>query len=171
MSRLQSKLEITANIGIIVVALLIVGLLVQRYFFPSNLEGESGPPRGPDPDSKVALADMDWSKQQQTVLLVLQKDCIYCTQSAPFYQRLIKDSAGKNVKLVAVLPQPKPIAQIYLADLGISSLETKEATLMSLNVRGTPTLIIVNEKGEVVKAWPGKLSLEREQEVYQQLQF
>lgn len=172
MEKLQSKLETLANIAIIVVAILIVGVIVQRYFFPSKTEGGSNEqPPGPSLGSKINLPDLDWSQQPQTVLIVLQKDCIYCTESAPFYQRLLKDGAGKNVKFIAVLPHPKGISQIYLSDLGISGLEIRESTLQFLDVRGTPTLIVVNDKGEVVNSWTGKLRPEREQEVYKQLQF
>ena len=171
MTKLQSKLETGANAAIILVAILIAGVLVQRYFFPSNATADDGKPPGPSLGSRVTLADFDWEKQPQTVLLVLQKGCIYCTESAPFYQRLLKDGAGKNVRFVAVLPQPKAVSDIYLADLGIPGIEMREATLQSLDVRGTPTLIVANEKGEVVNTWTGKLRPEREQEVYKQLQF
>lgn len=173
MAKSQSKLETGANVAIIVVALLIVGLFVQRYFFPSGPAAAepAGKPTGPAIGSKIDLPDLDWGQKPLTLLLVLQKDCIYCTQSAPFYQRLLKDGADKNVKFLAVLPQPKGISQIYLADLGIADLEIREATIRSLNVRGTPTLILANDKGEVVNSWTGKLGPEREQEVYKQLQF
>jgi len=172
MTKLQSKLESGANVAIIVVALLIIGVLAQRYFFPSKpgSEEDTRPP-GPSIGSRVDLPGTDWARQPLTVLLVLQKDCIYCTKSAPFYQRLLKDAAGKNIKFIAVLPQPKEIGQIYLADLGISGLEIKEATLKSVDVRGTPTLIVVNDKGEVVNTWAGQLRPEREAEVYKQLQL
>jgi thiol-disulfide isomerase/thioredoxin len=172
MKNVQSKLEIGANIAIIVVAVLIVGLLIRLFFLPGGQQStKTEYPPTPVTGTKVNLPGVDWEHQSQTVLMVLQKGCHYCSESAPFYQKLVKSAAGKDVKFLAVIPQTKEVSENYLSELGISGVETKQATLNSLQVRGTPTLIVVNEKGEITKVWIGRLPPEKEQEVFEHLKL
>jgi hypothetical protein len=56
-----------------------------------------------------------------------------------------------------------------LNKLGLTGLEIRSASLDSIHVRGTPTLILVNDKGEVTDQWVGKLAADREDEVIQKI--
>jgi hypothetical protein len=67
------------------------------------------------------------------------------------------------------MPQNKEDGENYLKELGIPGIETKQSTLDALQVTGTPTLILVNEKGEVTHTWIGRLAPEKESEVFRQL--
>lgn len=163
MSTVYKKTELTANILIIVVAILIVGVFAQRYF--SIKTATSSKADLPKVGDKVSLANFDWSKSDKNVLLVLQKACHFCSESAGFYKNLIRQTKDKNVNIVAVLPQDKVEAEQYLNDLGISGIEVRQSLLDSLLVAGTPTIIITNDKGEITNVWLGKLSPEKEDEV------
>lgn len=119
---------------------------------------------------KVSLNDADWGKYGQTLLLVLQKDCHFCTESAPFYQRLEREMArNSNVRLVAVLPNTVDESKKYLGDLGLSIHEVRQASLSSLGVGGTPTLILVDGTGKVEASWVGQLPPGKETEVLKRL--
>lgn len=96
------------------------------------------------------------------MILALQAGCHYCTESVPFYKRLIEIAKDKNIKLVAVFPSAIEQSTNYLEELGVNNMEIKQSTLGSLQVRVTPTLILTNEKGEVMNSWIGKLSSEKE---------
>jgi thioredoxin-related protein len=163
MSKVYQKIELTANILIIVVAVLLIGLFTQRYFFQNS--SASPERKSPTIGNKITSGDFDWSKSSKNVLLVLQKGCKYCSESAEFYKKLIQQSQGKNVKITAVLPQPKEEAEKYLSDLGVAGIETKQSELNSLDVSGTPTIIVTNDKGEISEVWVGKLPPEKESEV------
>jgi hypothetical protein len=80
-----------------------------------------------------------------------------------FYQQLAKTHGG--TRLIAVLSQPVDEGKRYLGTLGVSVDEVKQASLDFINVRGTPTLLLVNSDGVVVKTWVGKLPAEQEAEV------
>jgi thioredoxin-related protein len=163
MKNLQQKLQLTANILIIVVALLIGGVFVKRNFLPGARN--SNQPELPKIGDKVQLADFDWSKKPKNVLLVLQKGCGFCTSSAGFYKQLIQQTKDSNVKIVAVFPQGKEEAEQYLNELGISGLEIKQSQLDTLLVAGTPTIIVADEKGQITDTWIGRLPPEKETEV------
>src|SRR5205085_12578264 len=48
-------------------------------------------PKGSPVGSTLSLAGMNWAKNKQTRLLVLRDGCHFCSDSAPFYQRLVKE--------------------------------------------------------------------------------
>ena len=102
-------------------------------------------------------------------MLVLSKDCRFCDESVDFYKKLISDTKGKNVNIVAALPQEKKAAEEWINGHGIQGIEVRQSQLNSLDVSGTPTLIILNNKGEVSDFWIGKLSAEKELEVINKL--
>lgn len=83
----------------------------------------------------------------------------------PFYKTLVEKTREKGIKLVAVLPNSREESQQYLKENGVEIQEISQAQLNSVNVGGTPTLILVNEKGEVANSWIGKLPSRKESEV------
>ena len=166
LSPIYKKIELVANIAIILVALVICAVVVQKYFLSGNRVGE---PPVIKVGTKVALPGVDWAQNHKTLLMVLQKGCHFCTESAPFYQRLVQETANKGVKLVAVLPHPEAEARDYLQTLSVPIADVRQAPLGSINVAGTPTLILVDDKGQVAAAWVGKLPGEAESEVLKRL--
>jgi len=160
------KIEVFANVAIILVALLIGGVFVKKYF----LDNRSQPSLKIAAGTKVSLEDVDWAKNGQTLLLVLQKGCHFCAESAPFYQGLTREMEdSKSTKLIAVLPQEVNVSQQYLADLKVAINDVKQINPNFLGVSGTPTLILVNNAGEVIDSWTGKLSPDKEMEVLKKL--
>lgn len=161
------KLEVCANVAIILLALLIGVVLVKKYLITDRTEPGPAVAVG----SKVSLPGIDWSKNGRTLLLVLQKGCHFCAESAPFYQRLAREAGGRaQVHLVAVLPQEVSEGRQYLDEMNVPIEEVKQAAPSSLGVRGTPTLILVNHAGEVLDVWQGKLPTEDESKVLNRLQ-
>ncbi len=102
------------------------------------------------------MADIDWKKNGQTLLLALSTTCHFCSESAPFYQRLMKERGG-NTQLIAVLPQSINDGRDYLNRLGVSVDDIKQAPLSSIGVGATPTLIFVDSNGVVGDLWVGRL--------------
>lgn len=166
MSSLHKRIELLANVAIIVVAILIGVVLVQRFFFADKT---IQPSKQIAIGSKISLPGVEWDKNGKTLVLALEKGCRFCTESAPFYQRLAQTSAAKGVKLIAVLPQPTAEGDEYLNKLAVPITDVRQVSLSSLSVSGTPTLILVNDKGEVTASWVGKLPSDKESEVLAEL--
>lgn len=169
MSKITQKIELTANILIIVATVLLIGVIAQRYFFSPATAPDQPARLHPTVGAKIDLPDTDWSRQPKTLILALQKGCHFCTESAPFYKRLQESAQNKNVKLVAILPGKEEESMAYLSELGIANLDVKQLLLNTLQIGGTPTLILTNDKGEVTDYWVGKLSAEKESEVLNKL--
>src|ERR1041384_8744722 len=133
MSHFTRRIELLANFAIIVLAVTIVGVFVRNHFFSQQsrtlLEQiQLG--------RKVSLPDVDWAKNGQTLLLVLQRGCHFCTESAPFYQRLTHwaDESHK-VQLIAVLPQDTDTGRQYPDALGVPVQEIRQAAPSTLGVK------------------------------------
>ena len=80
-----------------------------------------------------------------------------------------KQASQSKVGLVAVLPDDVDSARRYLSSLGVSVANVKQASLDSLEVPGTPTILVVDSTGLVTDAWIGRLTATREGEVLSQL--
>lgn len=161
-THLAKRLELVANVAIIVVALTLATVVVKNYLIgagsrqtPSQNEISTGP--------TLASVPVNWNQSSRTLVLALSATCRFCSESGPFYKRLA--DARNDTRLVAVSPQSIEESKKYLAELGISVDEIKQVSLRSLNVTGTPTLILVNQDGAVMQTWIGKLGEDQEAEV------
>ena len=168
MSQLYKRLELVANIAIIVVAITLVAVLAKRFIFTSSDQNDQVQS---NVGTKIAQLDVDWSKSNKNLLLMISNSCRYCTESAPFYKRLVQERAQRNTfSLTAVLPQPVSEGRTYLNGLGVDIGEIKQVSPAAIRIRGTPTLLLVNSAGVVTDEWLGKLPPEKENEVLSRLQ-
>lgn len=169
MNWMSKRMHQAANLAIILVVLMIGVVFAKNYLFsPHRAPGvrDYRIPAG----TRVSLPGIDWKQNGQTLLLVLQKGCRYCTDSAPFYRQLAHEAAANSrVRLLAVLPQEVAESKQYLISLNLPIDEVRHAELEALGVQGTPTLILVNGKGEVLESWVGRLSAETESEVLRRI--
>lgn len=170
MNTFYKRAELLANIAIIMVAISLVVVLGKRFIFPSPTQPTDSPQ--PNIGAKLSLPDVDWSKSNKNVLLVVSDSCKYCTESAPFYQRLVQERAQREgFRLTAILPQPVSDGRKYLNGLGVAIDDIKQLSPnAALHIRGTPTLLLVDSSGVVTGEWVGKLPPEKEAEVLSRLQ-
>lgn len=162
------KIEVIANIAIVVVAIMIAVVFFDRYLsskfdFKSEIKQVA---KG----NNVSLPTIDWAASDWTIVMALSQRCRYCSESIPFYRQLSQAQAQKSIKMIALFPQTDIEGQKYLSDAGIIVDHVTQVSLESLGIRGTPTLILVNKRGVVEEVWAGKLSGEREAEVIRKLQ-
>jgi thiol-disulfide isomerase/thioredoxin len=165
MTNIGKKLEVLANLAIIIAGSLLAVVLVKNYLFQGPSKGLARTQTSPQPveRARLALTDVDWTQSKQTLLLVMSSSCHYCTESAPFYKRLGQSKNG--TRLVAVLPESVEGGQDYLKRLGISVDEVRQSSLDEIDVQVTPTLLLVDNSGVVKKSWLGKLPPEQEESV------
>lgn len=168
-NRLTRAIEISANVAIIVVAVLLAVVLVKRHLLTSP-QAEPAAPRprtvATAPGTKLPLAGVNWAENGRTLLLALSSRCHFCTESADFYKRLAEARAGReDIRLVAVLPQDLGEGRAYMDKLGVKVDEVRQAPLDSVGAAGTPTLIMVDGEGAATELWVGKLPPDREAEV------
>jgi thioredoxin-related protein len=170
MINLSRKIEFIANVAIIVVAMLLVVVLSKQYLMVGTIKSVTGAVTDQQSHigTKLHVSGIDWNKNRQTLLLAISSTCRYCTESAPFYQRLLKENT--DTKILAVMPEEVTHSRNYLENQQVHIDDIKELPLDSLGVSGTPTLILVDGNGIVTGWWVGRLSQIQETEVLVRLQ-
>ena len=152
------------------VALVLGFVLVKRFIFSSHDARRAETRNDIKVGTKISLPNFDWSGSNKHLVLVVQKGCHFCSESAPFYQRLVQETVGRNdVQLIAALPQDVNEGRQYLNDLGVHINDVKQVSPSSLGVRGTPTLFLVDKTGLVTDVWLGKLQADQEAAVISRL--
>ena len=164
------RLEVLANIAVVITSVVLCTVLVKKYFFsPTKQEAPVEAVQSKSPASgasqrpsiqagtKISLPGIDWSKSTRTVVLALSTTCHFCSESAPFYQKL-QQQKPNGVRLVAVFAQPVEDSRNYLNKLGVSVSDVVQSSLGSVGASGTPTLLLVDNEGSVIGSWVGKLS-------------
>jgi len=159
MQNAARKIEIAANIAIVIVACVAVLVLIRNYRASSSL------PPSIKAGTRLALKNENWSASSKNVVLAVSTTCRFCTESAPFYRALVEQCRRDHVRTIAVLPQPLDQAEAYLKGEGVTVDEIRQTPLSEIEIAGTPTLMLVDNQGVVRNVWVGKLPEEREKEV------
>jgi hypothetical protein len=160
-SKWVTRLNAAANIAIIVVACMLVVVLGRTYLFNPAKSTRGGVAVG----DRVNLGGLPATQEQQILVVALSTQCHFCTESSPFYRKLVDSIDQSKVHLTAAFPQPREEAETYLRDLRIAIQDIRPGSLRALNVAATPTLLLVDSQGIVIKVWRGKLSSDGELEV------
>lgn len=154
--------EIAANISIVIVAVVIVIFFVRNYFQASKA---SSPMIAVG--ARLTGQPVNWHDSQKNVVLVLSTTCHFCKESSGFYRKLAEDCRS-HARTVALFPQTPQEAQAYLRAEDVQVDEVKHADFQSLQIGGTPTLLLVDSNGVVQKVWLGKLPPAKEKDVLDQ---
>ncbi len=157
----KRRLEIAANIAILVVAIIVVRNLIWPKSPKQQVEG-------PTVGSTMSLPGIKWD-ERATLVLVLQKGCRYCEESSDFYRRLHDERTGSKPRMIAAVPGDKADIANYLSLHGVVVDEIVNPSLSEINVALTPTLLLVDRSGKVSDVWVGKLDKLKEAEVTQRL--
>lgn len=144
------------NVAILVVSALLAFTVIRnevRAKYPSSVQ----PPEARELIGKTLPVAAPWSSYKHTVVLVLSTGCHYCTASGPFYQHLTRFASEHQTNVVALLPQPKSESVKFLSELGVNISSVEQAEPGSVGVSGTPTLLLVDDKGVVRHVFVGQL--------------
>jgi hypothetical protein len=159
---MTKRLESVTNIAILIAAVIASAVLVRNYFL-------SGPGPGLPPQiavgEKFPLADVDWKGNGNTLVLALAPGCESCSESAPFYRRLTAELPAQRIHMTAVLPESVEQSREYLRGLVVEVDDVRQGSFALLKIRGTPTLILVDEQGVVRNVWLGRFPPDKEQQV------
>jgi hypothetical protein len=162
-SKVAKKIEMAANVAIVIAAIAIIFVLVRNYTKKPEV------PPTIATGAKVPLKDVSWQSNPKSLVMVVSTTCHFCTESAGFYRQLVSQCKQQHVRTIAVLPQPATEAEAYLKNEGVAVDEIRQAALSDIPVGGTPTLLLVDGSGVVKSVWIGKLPDAQEKEVISKL--
>lgn len=106
----------------------------------------------------------------KTVVLFIHPSCRYCTQSMPFYRRLVTEAEKRqqHVTVRALSTVDEPLLRGYLAEHALARMAAARAQAPP-GVTGTPTLLVLDRDGHALTSFTGALSASQEASVLRSL--
>ncbi len=160
---MKSKIEVAANVVVILLAVVIGSVFLMDRFSTRGL----GPNEVKAGDQLSGLPAYNWKADEHTLVLALRNVCHFCEASMPFYRKLaqLEQSSQLSAHLIAVFPDDPAVVRkvVETQQLAVEVLPLFE--LGQVKVQATPTLMLVDEQGRVSKVWMGQLPATEEAEV------
>src|ERR1044072_4211579 len=88
-NNLRANFELGAQVIIAIAVLVVAGVLIKRQISPQRLSPYDRPRI--NAGERLNLPDVDWKQSKKRLVFFLNKDCHYCTASAPFYKQLTEE--------------------------------------------------------------------------------
>lgn len=155
--RLRGLLETYTSISVILLAVAGMSSLAVNHFVKQPSPSlRSGLERGMVLES---IPSIDYQTNTRTLLIALNTKCIYCRDSLPFLKKLTAENALSNNKLhiVGIFPNKPEEVAAYVKENDLLLDVVADVEFSRLNLSGTPSMVLVDSKGEVNDFWIGKL--------------
>ncbi|HBL28811.1 MAG TPA: hypothetical protein DD490_18405 [Acidobacteria bacterium] len=172
----RSTLDTAANIAIIlvcIVAVFYLSLQIRDRF--TNRQGPAAaPPQGAAVgDQFDALVPVIPAGAERALVVAISPTCHFCTESMPFYKRLVEErnAKGSKTKVIAAVPREEVKAdeERSLTGAGVAPDALVVVDFAAIKVPGTPTILHVDGQGKVLDVWVGKQSSGGEEEILAKL--
>lgn len=121
----------------------------------------------PTVDSKAVISRKVDRTEHGTLTFALSANCRYCDMSVDFYKSLLDGRPQNSFHAIAIFQEANQDSLKYLNDHNLTLDEVYQVDFRELNIVGTPTLLLVDAKGEVVERWEGLLSEEKKADLLQ----
>jgi thioredoxin-related protein len=168
----KTSLDTSVNIAILVVCALAIFVLIPKAYEAYQWLTT------PRPAARQEVKKGDRIQQLKAVVpagtsralvVAVSPGCHFCNESMPFYKQLLDQRNQKSspVKFIAAVPfaeAKKEEAQKF-ASAGARPDGLVQLDFAAVKVPGTPTLLLVDNNGEVLDVWVGKLDEDRQREV------
>jgi hypothetical protein len=162
-----AALEIFANVAIVGLAVLVVGMFVHARVSRSAQSAApavvSTPPYRAGEILSEKLDGVPLAAKPETMLVVVQSRCKFCTASMPFYERLSK-TAHARTQIVVLTQEEAAIGHAYVSSHGFEP-DAVVSIPEFARIHSTPTVILTDATKTVRQIWTGKLSAASEAEV------
>jgi hypothetical protein len=124
-------------------------------------------------DTLPTLLNYSWKEHDHSLVLAARVECSHCRASVPFYRQLqsMVASTTNRVGVVAVFPNPPDKVRTFLEQFNLDIPVVSNTPLEQLAVSGTPTLILADSVGTVVRVWVGELDAKERRELLAQLRL
>jgi hypothetical protein len=170
-SRFNSTLETATNVAVLMAGLGVLTALSWGYFAERRRPSvESGLQKG---NTLPKISGVDSSSWSPTLLIAMSTKCGFCTESISFYNKLAElEKTHRRIRIVAIFPEEEGKVEEYARqnkiDTGITSFAG--ANLQALRINSTPTLILLDDRRQILDFWIGALRAEEQKQVIQALE-
>jgi hypothetical protein len=163
MHKLREHLDLTATIVMILTSVVLVWHVV------SDRASVRSPPAAGYSQGDVfgAVDGLRFSETPATAILFVQSTCKFCSASMPFYRRL--SALPRRAKFIVMGVETRDQLQAYLSAQQLRVDDVVSVNAQNIKFRGTPTLLLVDNKGVVRDVWAGQLDNAREEAVLKKI--
>jgi hypothetical protein len=165
------KLDTFTNVAIILFCGIVGAILVQRNFFQAHPPSQPAPIQAGEQSEALRLATPPGANR--VLFIALSPRCGYCTESLPFYRRLVAEKVhgAQELSIVGIVASPTDLdaEKALLAEAGIALDHWASVDFAAARVPGTPALVLMNDRGVVAGVWVGKLDSGTEDSVLHRL--
>ncbi len=151
--------EFIINLLIILAAIGIVWN-IWSHFKPNEVNANT-----PLIGSEFKISGFDPAGTQVNALVFLRTGCTFCEKSMPFYRRISQLTSTGKVKVVTFFEHDDLEVSEYMERFQLVDVEINREDFNSLGIKGTPTFVLLDQSGKVLKSSIGKLSDKGEQEI------
>lgn len=156
----KSTLDTVANVAIILVCAIAAFILIRNNFFNKPQAGGPRPPEAAVGEQFDALRQVVPAGADRALVVAVAPTCHFCTESMPFYKRLLdeRNQKGSKTKVIAAVPREdaKAEEQKTMTGAGVSPDALVVVDFKDIKVPGTPTILHVDSQGKVLDVWVGK---------------
>lgn len=167
----RERLEFLTNLMVLLVAVSILLVLALNYIggqkpVPRIVEGLQKGQQLP------AISGLDYSGATSTLLIAISTQCTYCNQSIPFYNQLadLKVKGKISPRSIVIFPDSDDEVEPYARQYQLQTDYKSSVDFEQLKLAGTPTMILVDQNGNVVDFWVGALQPEAQQHLVNSLE-
>ena len=138
-----------------VTAGLVAPTVIREGFFSLGADAAAN---GPVQGSRLSVPGLDFSQGTNTVVVFLRSSCQYCIKSMDFYRVLAaKATTTSHFRLVVVGSEPVDSVNRFLREHQLKPDEVIPMHTVRVSISATPTLVLVNERGIIVRSWVGEM--------------
>ncbi|MGI8670783.1 MAG: peroxiredoxin family protein [Aridibacter sp.] len=184
-AKFNNLLEVFANLTILVIGLLVIGLgawhlyqYIQNRDVVNTEVQNSGVVNTEMQNAGIKkgkilpqIPNLDFSKSQRSLVIAMSTNCGYCKKSVQFLNSVKAASSkfAKKTQIIAVFPNTKSEVERFNKTYQSQVESVSDVRPPSFNVPGTPTMILVAEKGVILNYWVGAIPEASKSKVLEQL--
>jgi thiol-disulfide isomerase/thioredoxin len=151
LTRLATAASLISAVAVVATLLVVLWPRVTRAI---GMEPKAPPPAYSAGTTIDTPADW-YAHEKVTLVLFARNSCGACQKAAPYLKTLAATVTSSGGHVVFASTGNEPADDLRFAQtMGLEPVSVK-VTPKGLRVRATPTLVLVNARGEILSAWEG----------------
>lgn len=162
----MNRLQVTANIALIVVSCIAGYVLIDRHLIDRRALAGAGSvgQQQSSVGKRISGAEFNDKRVAANVYVVFATTCHFCRDSLAFYKGLARAQQHTTGKVqITFLAIREPVAQVrqFLAENGVE-VGSVARLPPDLYISGTPTILVAGADGVITAQYLGRLTADRE---------
>jgi len=117
------------------------------------------------------IQGLDYKQHDKSILLFVSGDCSHCVRNLPVYRSLFEKARSKAHSAPALLGLfESEASRRKFVSLGFDIPSRADLPFVNYRIPATPTVVVVDQSGNINTFWVGELSEKAEQALTQMLE-